>query len=183
MINVFKLCILPKSQNQPFAGGNTSQKTNVLWKTTHWGEAKPWHSLWRIYVQRASRETEFFFWSSIAQAEKHAALGRKAQIASRSVCCAPREFGCAGVGFSSWSVGGVSLSPHTESVSPACLLKSCLQPEVNSCGPPMNWGIFFLRVFWCNQLLTGKTCSKHFCSRTACRSWTKPQCCASSGEL
>lgn len=121
MINVLKLCILPKSQNQPFAGGNTLHKADVLWKTTHWGEAKPQHSLWRIYVQRASR----VFWARRAQAEKQAALGRKAQIASRSVCCAPWEVVCAGLGFSSWSVGGVLLSPHALSLYPQAV---CLNP-------------------------------------------------------
>lgn len=140
---MFKLCILPKSQNQPFAGGNTSWKADVLWKATHWGEAKPQPSLWRIYVQRASRETEFF-WARRAQAEKHAALGRKAQIASRSVCCAPWGAACAGAGFSSWSGspwGCFTLPTHTGSVSPGCLSKSCLKPEV-----ALLWtgGYFFL---------------------------------------
>lgn len=40
MINMFKLCILPKSENQPFAGGNTLRRADVLWETAHWGEAK-----------------------------------------------------------------------------------------------------------------------------------------------
>lgn len=113
MINMFKLCIVPKSQSQPFAGGNTLQKADVLWKTAQWGEAKPQCSLWRIHVQRARRETELF-WARRAQAEKHAASGRKAPVASRSVCCAPWE--AAGAWFSSWSVQPLEVFGYPQAV-------------------------------------------------------------------
>lgn len=48
------------------------------------------------FMFREQVEKQFF-----EPGEKHAALGRKAQIASRSVCCAPGEVVCEEGGFSS----------------------------------------------------------------------------------